>query len=61
MSEWISVYDRLPERLKEVLCYFEDDARIDISWIHSYTQFMYEDIFGKVTHWMPLPDPPKEN
>lgn len=60
--EWISVEDRLPETRKDVLCFFQDKkekiSRIDISWINCVQCFLYEDIYGKVTHWMPLPDPP---
>ena len=61
---WISVNDRLPEERKDVLCLFQDKEgernRVEISWIDSVRCFMYEDIFGKVTHWQPLPEPPKE-
>ena len=67
-QEWISVNDRLPERLKEVLICFDDYGRKSVS-VATYRDYFY----GKewlsnmvslsvdcVTHWMPLPEPPKE-
>ena len=66
MSEWISVKDRLPERKGKYL----------VTWLWAYgTEYenKYVDVVffrGKthwakfekyITHWMPLPDPPKEN
>lgn len=61
---WISVKDRLPERYKEVLCLFRGNKgrgwKIDISWVDSTRFFLYEDLYGKVTHWMPLPEPPED-
>lgn len=64
MSEWISVKDRLPKPYERVLTYRKDYA-IDTE--------TYKGKFGKnimwswdveamtpVTHWMPLPEPPKE-
>lgn len=62
-NEWISVKDRLPEKRKDVLCFFQDGIMqrsiIEISWIDSFQRFMYEEIYGEVTHWMPLPEPPE--
>lgn len=59
--EWISVKDRLPEKRKDVLCCFNGIRKmVEISWMDSTRCFLYEDIYGKVTHWMPLPEPPKE-
>lgn len=63
MSEWISVKDRLPEERMDVLCLFQDKQRkrkrVEISWIDSVRCFLYEDIYGEVTRWMPLPESPK--
>ena len=62
--KWISVNDRLPKKREDVLCLFQDEQRkrkhIEISWMDSVGCFLYENIYGKVTHWMPLPYPPKE-
>ena len=72
MSQWISVDDFLPEPEKDVLCYCvrgishgmtvagrfykslsDEDG---ITWM----SFETEDVTKyEVTHWMPLPEPPK--
>jgi hypothetical protein len=57
-KRWISVEDRLPEILKPVLFVSNDEvwdgALIPDRWVSSNG---YE--FFDVTHWMPLPEPPK--
>ena len=62
--KWISVEDRLPEREGRYLCV----KRIGKSGA-VYVQLMNGDSYGfsmdhfytdDVTHWMPLPEPPKE-
>ncbi len=58
MNEWISVKDRLPEEGKYYLIY--DDFRI---WFAHYRGKVFQDklnYYKEVTHWMPLPDPPRE-
>ena len=64
-KSWISVKDRLPEKDTRVLVYldikdlnpystpfFDTDRILDGKWVrwNSY-----------VTHWQPLPEPPKDN
>lgn len=57
-NEWISVKDRLPDEDTRVLVYIKG----------TYTFFDTDRIlYGKwvrwnasVTHWMPLPEPPKD-
>jgi hypothetical protein len=56
MMEWISVDDRLPEKYSQVLAftdYGDTDSvyffALDKTWGHP----------DKITHWMPLPAPPK--
>ena len=67
VNEWINVKDRLPEIGKEVLvCY--DFGRMMVTALDGY--WGTERLFWKynnwitnpisVTHWMPLPEPPKE-
>ena len=60
-SGWISVKDRLPEDYQRVLCLFESGT-MEVSFRASVKGFCYEGFkqTGKVTHWMPLPEPPKE-
>ena len=66
-SEWTSVEDRLPERKQVVLCY-RGDFRGDMMNTYVYLgSGNWEDDYGYrgtsehegITHWMPLPEPPK--
>lgn len=55
-GQWTSVKDRLPERDRRVLVYIPkmngSDCDIQISKGWGVSKY--------VTHWMPLPEPPKE-
>jgi hypothetical protein len=64
--KWISVKDRLPEKLCNYLvCCFETEYpthnnHICLStWTRSYG-FLGADDYT-ITHWMPLPEPPEED
>ena len=53
MAEWISVYDRLPDKTG---CYL-----VVLHGIVSVCYFCKGSFQSDViTHWMPLPEPPKE-
>lgn len=59
---WISVKDRLPENVKEGLLIALRWGEVDIGWCEDGrwgSQFVDEYEDGEVTHWMPLPKPPK--
>ena len=66
MSEWISVEDELPEEDCHCLCYFDFNIisvmkfyklkKLFNSEHHDKNNFSYS---SSVTHWMPLPEPPK--
>lgn len=60
--EWISVKDRLPESEVMVLTYLEDDDYYMIDYIIMFDVPLWACILErdnyKVTHWMPLPQPP---
>ena len=64
VQEWISVKDRLPE--KNVNCivhyrhaYCDNDGYFAIGFCyHDGEKFQFDPAY-KVTHWMPLPKPPK--
>ena len=65
VQEWISVKDRLPEAGGYVVCIAKRNpfsrfmpmvARIEKNgWVNPIT----EQYISEVTHWMPLPNPPK--
>ncbi len=74
MSEWISVKDRLPEEgIPVIVCYLGyydgmpcSDSLANIKcggwcWWEGYDCDNDEEIRVDVTHWMMLPDPPKED
>jgi len=63
MSEWISVKDRLPEYDTKFLVYFESgNMSVKWWWAMEWDRWLYhvEKNVGpdKITHWMPLPNPP---
>lgn len=55
-QQWISVEDRLPEPMYQVLIY-TDDGWIGVDALDYNEEFREYDY---VTHWQPLPEPPKE-
>mgnify|MGYP003642711341 CR=1 FL=1 len=61
---WISTEDRLPEEQETVLCYCPE-LRLYICMGEYRNNHWYRPNGWKtalyVTHWMPLPTPPKEN
>lgn len=65
MAEWMSIYERLPKYGDYVLgigpkhgyyiCEYRGKSGIQLRpW------FMAQGRSVKITHWMPLPEPPKE-
>ena len=56
--KWISVDDRLPEQGEEAICINADGDMM----IGKYTEWgwMFPCYFEELTHWMPIPQPPKE-
>ena len=65
-NEWIPVTERLPEKYVNVLCHLRsldrkseyysiDHLMEDGQWWKAANSWKHE-----VTHWMPLPEPPKE-
>lgn len=68
---WISINDRLPEVGEEVLVFTNGCIRVwsliqpdkesaDVCWEDDYGYFQCDEGIKTVTHWMPLPEPPKE-
>jgi len=68
MNEWISVEDKMPDVDEPVLIYYEGlYVGCASHWkakSHFYWNFNCDCYSGSgpqcVTHWMPLPKPPKE-
>jgi hypothetical protein len=59
---WVKCSERLPEPHIAVLT-FEDGrilSNIGIGRLNKLYEFD-NSIEGKITHWMPIPQPPKEN
>jgi len=58
--KWIGVEERLPRSGDTVLVYYRrgDDRGVDI--MRYVGRWVTVDWYTKVTHWMPLPEPPKE-
>lgn len=65
MSEWISVEDRMPEEHSGEVLIFDINKTIYLASPLKCKRFMTT-CFGsmrtieEITHWMPLPDAPKE-
>lgn len=57
MSEWISVKDRMPELRKNILCISLRSKEAFVNSIERDGYWFYDN--GFITHWMPLPEPPK--
>ena len=73
MNEWIRIEDRLPEEKKDVLVMFgngdmavasmgiaKDDDGVYTYWSATTDEGWITDCTYKPTHWMSLPEPPKE-
>lgn len=63
-QQWISVKDRLPEKPGDYLVYYTTTANNMplISMRHFYGEIPGAFVHNKnMTHWMPLPEPPKED
>ncbi|ECH4148538.1 DUF550 domain-containing protein [Salmonella enterica] len=62
---WIPVSERMPEESGRYWCYVEDQNSLGKShyqWNCSWNGQAWSDkaLSGRVTHWMPLPEPPQE-
>lgn len=65
---WIPVTERLPKPFESVLAYIPSEAPLPTvhesyiadhdEWVCILTVERYKT--GEVTHWMPMPEPPKE-
>lgn len=59
ITAWISVKDRLPEQDEYVLTYLDCSTKsIRVNW-YSTHRLQWNEGDDGITHWMPLPLPPK--
>lgn len=64
MSEWISVKDKLPELRIPVLVYLKN-SELQVAIMSTSNNWYISDEWNNsflheyITHWMPLPSPPK--
>ena len=62
-SEWISVEDGIPKKWQKCLCYYPEKdygSKIVVDYAETDSGGFAEQFrFGKPSHWMPLPQPPK--
>jgi len=65
--DWISVHDELPKADQEVILYSENKYGVRQGWCDNQWPVlvrwydMFHNSAGEVTHWQPLPDPPKDS
>jgi len=64
--EWINIDEESPVWYKPVLIYCANNGLMAIAWKHTDGEEIDFTVFGtdnilmdKVTHWQPLPKPPK--
>lgn len=64
-GKWIPVTERLPEEGKYVLVYGKElhpnphASQIEVSKVYDGNYWSGFGRTGKITHWMPLPEPPE--
>ena len=62
MSEWISVKDRLPKTMELVFVYRKGLDIVRAEYLMNDGEWFNDGIYkAPVTHWMTLPEPPKED
>ena len=67
VQEWISVKDRLPEKHDRFICTYKFNSNSEMQFVgvldyyasDQYPHWQHESAGVIVTHWMPLPKPPK--
>ena len=61
---WVSVKERMPEKFENVIVANRRGKQVDMDkawWNGSFFDRCGKGSYGHVTHWMPLPTPPKED
>ena len=63
VQKWIPVTERLPEDEVDVLACDVRDGFVGVCYLQYCERWVCRDWFldlSEITHWMPLPEPPKE-
>jgi hypothetical protein len=67
MDKWISVKDEQPPKDTDIYIHTEHGGTTVAYWNNEYNKFAIEvmssefiEVIGEITHWMPLPKPPKD-
>ncbi len=60
MTDWISVNDRLPEKSGKYLVYTENTGVETCRWALISGKWNGGAWTSRISHWMPLPNSPKE-
>jgi len=66
MTKWISVHDKLPPKAEwsgDTVLGYTEEGSIQIAMYEGELPDEWYDKFndsGYITHWMPLPEPPKQ-
>lgn len=58
-SGWIPVYERLPEPFELVYVYVPTEQRVTDAYLTRHKEWVGVRMNREVTHWMPMPEPPK--
>ena len=73
VMQWISVNDRLPEHMEDVVAFTDRKRCLIVKYNHHNLPFSDEPIgwcfrswmmpydAEQITHWMPLPKPPRDS
>ena len=63
IQKWIPVEERLPEPFVDVLVsvlkYHATGIGVELAYLTRHNEWVGVPMCCKVTHWMPLPEPPK--
>ena len=65
MNNWISVKDRLPDEKQEILT-INSEEKMEVCFYEKEWEGIFQQCDGlikifNITHWQPLPEPPKED
>lgn len=59
--EWIKCSDKMPEKRGSYLIFSEKGERMDVSYWDSNNEMFGSNCLWLITHWSPLPTPPKRD